>query len=387
MGTRADYIVVGAGLTGGTIARLLADQGREVLIVERRNHLGGNVHDSTHHSRIRVHTYGPHYFRCSSRRVWDFVQRFSRFYRYEATVKAVVHGSYQDWPLNRSMLSNFPDWEKSRPAGPPKNFEEACLLKMPRTLYEEYVRGYTRKQWGVDPSTLDAELAERVRMNDQRHTTLTPEHRFQGLPALGYAGMVENLLAGIPCVLGTDYLKNRSEYQARKALVFSGSLDEFFGFDAGRLGYRSQRRILRYLPDAEHYQPCAQVNHPLSGEASPLRTIEWKYLMPPDERSQTHGTVITEEHPFAPDDPNQFEYPMPTAQNRNIYEEYSRRAAAVPNLIVCGRLGCYRYFDMDHAIERAMAIAETLLGPNGHSISSTPEAQSGLAPKPEWVRL
>lgn len=370
MVTRADYIIVGAGLTGGTIARLLADHGREVLVIERRNHLGGNVHDSLHHSRIRVHTYGPHYFRCSSREIWDFVQRFSRFYRYEAKAKAVVNGSYQDWPLNRTMLSDFPGWEKSRPVGPPKNFEEACLLKMPRPLYDTYVRGYTRKQWGVEPSSLDPELAERVRMNHERHTTLTPDHPFQGLPTLGYAGLVENLLAGIPCVVGTDYLKNRSDYHARKALVFTGSVDEYFNFDGGRLGYRGQRRVHRYLPESDHHQPCAQVNHPASGDASPIRTIEWKYLMPPHERGKTQGTVITEEYPFAPNDPNQFEYPMPTARNRHIYEEYRQRAAAVPNLIVCGRLGCYRYFDMDHAIERAMEIAENLLTRNGNGHSS-----------------
>ena len=358
-----DYLVVGSGLTGGTIARLLTDAGREVLVLERRDHLGGNVHDSLHASGIRVHTYGPHYFRCSSPKIWDFVQRFSTFYPYEAVVKSLVYGQYEAWPIHEGMFDRFPEWQKSRPAAPPTNFEEACLQRMPRPLYEAFIQGYTRRQWGVDPSHLEASLASRIRINQGPELHLTPHCLHQGLPTLGYAHLMAQLLDRIPCVTGIDYLKHSADYTARKALIFTGSLDEFFSFDAGRLGYRSQKRVDDYLPDHQWHQPCAQVNHPDANETGAVRTLEWKHLMPPEQQPSLAGTVLTREYPYTPSSPEDFEYPMPTPQSAELYRNYRARAAAIPRLVVCGRLGAYRYFDMDQAIGHAMTIAGALLEP------------------------
>jgi UDP-galactopyranose mutase len=222
------------------------------------------------------------------------------------------------------------------------------------------VLGYTRRQWGLDPRCLDASWANRVRINGYDERLLTPRHRFQGLPAQGYAGFMESILAGIPHLLNVDYLQCRSEYIARKAIVFTGPIDEFFGFSEGRLAYRGQIRTHEFLPHVDYCQPCAQVNLPEATDAGPIRRIEWKHLMPQATRATCHGTVLTREFPFTPENPNQFEYPLPMEAQRRHYEEYRRRAARVSNLMICGRLGEYRYMDMDHAIGRALLLAEKL---------------------------
>ena len=357
-----DYLVVGAGLTGSTIARVLHDHGREVLLLDRRDHAGGNVHDSLHPSGIRMHTYGPHYFRCSSRRIWEFVNRFGAFYPYRATVKSLVNGEYESWPVHATSFEQFLGWQASPPAGAPANFEEACLAKMPRPVYEVFVAPYTRKQWGVDPRHLQPALALRVRINHDHQTTLMPERAYQGLPAEGYGRLMGRMVEGVPLKLGTDYLENRSAYRARKALVFTGPIDEFFGFDAGRLGYRGHRRVHTFLPGEEWFQPCGQVNHPNGADHGALRTLEWKHLLPAARKQAIRGTLITREYPFTPEDPDRFEYPVPTAGNARLYRHYRRRAQAIPKLVMCGRLAAYRYLDMDQAIGLAMRVARKLLG-------------------------
>jgi UDP-galactopyranose mutase len=361
--THVDYLVIGSGLTGASIARLLVDAGREVLVLERRSHLGGNVHDFMHPSGIRVHTYGPHYFRCTSKRIWDFVNRFARFIPYSAVVKCRVGDHLEEWPINQKRFVEEADWPGESVRATPANFEEACLQRMPRRFYETFVRRYTRRQWGIDPQSLGAQLIARIRVNGEHETSLTPRHRFQGLPDRGYAQLMKDLLEGIPRMLGVDYLRDRSGFKWRRAIIFTGPIDEFFGFDQGRLGYRGQKRVTQFLPGVDYHQPCAQVNHSDVDEIGPIRTIEWKHLMPEGARRPGQGTILTEEFPFAPGDPDQFEYPLPTARDRELYACYRRRADLVPGLVMCGRLGEYRYLDMDHAIGRAMLIAGKLLHP------------------------
>lgn len=360
--TTADYLIIGSGLTGGTIARLLADQRREVLILERRQAVGGNVRDFVHPSGIRVHSYGPHYFRCASPRIWQFVQRFAEFVPYKAVIQSYVNGQHAEWPLQRGMFKRYPNWEKEAPRGTPQNFEEACLQRMPKPLYEAFVQGYTRRQWGIDPRELEAELARRIRINEDHQVALTPEHPFQGLPKHGYSSFMESLVAGLPCQTGIDYLHHRHEFTARKGLIFTGAIDEFFGCDEGRLAYRSQARRHEYYPDKERFQPCVQVNHPTAPDGHPIRFLEWKHLMPEPERARLQGTVVTSETPFSPVDSDEYEYPMPLARYEQRAQRYAARAAAVPNLVICGRLGEYRYLDMDQAIGRAMLMASRLLG-------------------------
>ena len=362
MAISVDYLVVGAGLTGGTIARLLHEAGGEVLVVDRRGHLGGNVHDHHHPCGIRVHTYGPHYFRTHSEEIWRFVNRFNSFYPYEAVVKTLVDGEHENWPVAASYIRRTvgSSWTPAF-TGTPSNFEEASLSMMPALIYEKFVKGYSEKQWGVPAHTLAASLARRfdVRQDDQPRLV---SHRFQGLPTDGYAGFARNLFDGIPVLLNVDYLRHRANFQARKWLIFTGPIDEFFNFDLGHLAYRGQERHHQHLPEVSCALPCAQVNNPDATTGAHIRTMEWKQMMPAEYARRIHGTVITREVTVSPTNPDQFEYPFPDERNARLYATYRARDATLGNVLICGRLGEYRYYDMDHAINQAMALAKRILG-------------------------
>ncbi len=361
--SRADYVIVGTGLTGATIARILTGAGREVEMIEKRDHLGGNVHDRCHASGIRIHTYGPHYFRASSDRIWEFVNRFSEFDRYEPALLSLVDGRYENWPIAASYIRRAVG-ENWSPAfhGTPENFEEASLAMMPEAVYYKFVKGYTEKQWGVPATSLEASLARRFDVRDDDEPRLM-RHKYQGIPKHGYAKFMEEMLRGIPTILNCDYFHRKHEIRPARMLIYTGAIDEFFDFRLGRLGYRTQRRVHEYLPDVEGYaQPCGQVNHPEPVSGSPIRTLEWKHMMPAEIARRIRGTVLTREFPETPIDSSRFEYPFPSPENRQLYQRYRQLADGMEDTIFCGRLGEYRYLDMDQAIGRAMTIARKILG-------------------------
>lgn len=375
-----DYLIIGSGLTGSVMARLLADAGREVLVVDRRAHQGGNVHDHVHASGVRVHTYGPHYFRTTSDAIWAFVNRFATFWKYEAELRSLVDGRYEHWPIVAEYVRRtVGDHWQPEFRGEPRNFEEASLAMMPRLVYEKFVKGYTEKQWGVPASALAASLAKRFDVRADGETRLV-RHKYQGIPREGYAALMWNMLQGIPVVLDCDYLKHRGAFEARKLVVFTGPIDEYFGFELGRLHYRGQQREHAYLAGAGLQQPCGQVNYPDPAQGPHIRALEWKHMMPPEEADQVPGTLLTREVPFSPQEPDRYEYPFPDSANARLYQAYRERAAAHPNLLVCGRLGEYRYFDMDQAIARAMLLASRILGrPCEEAAAGDLPAVSGLA--------
>ena len=360
MSLEVDYLIVGSGLTGATIARVLADHGREVVVLDRRAHIGGNVYDDVHVSGIRYHTYGPHSFRTSSPRLWEFVNRFDRFYKFEAVVLAEINGELQHWPVTTDYIARQVGSEWSpEPIPNPKNFEEACLNRMPQVIYQQFIAGYTEKQWGVPPAHLEPGLARRIEVRKGRDVRLKT-HRYQGLPEHGYAHFMENLLANIDLQLNVDYLRVRDQFKVRKHLVFTGPIDEFFHYDLGNLAYRGQQRSHLFVPDADLVFPCFQINYPSVRSGPHVRIMEWKHMLPPAERN-VPGSLLTLETPYDPNDPNDFEYPFPSEENRSLYEKYRRRALSCERLLICGRLGEYRYYDMDQAIARAFVLAHRLL--------------------------
>ncbi|MCL5030025.1 MAG: NAD(P)-binding protein [Bacteroidetes bacterium] len=361
MSIKIDYLIVGSGLTGGTIARMLQDSGREVLVLERRNHIGGNVHDHFHPSGIRVHTYGPHYFRTNSDRLWEFVNRFSSFYKYEASLKSFVDGNFENWPIAGSYIKKEigENWKPSF-EGNPENFEEASLKIMPELIYKKFVKGYTEKQWGIKASELSADLAKRFDVMEDDEPRLM-RHKYQGIPANGYAEFTKNLIDGIPVILNFDFLQNQEMFDVRKKLIFTGPIDEYYNFELGKLEYRGQKRIHSYFEDKDFYQPCGQVNYPSPEQGNFIRILEWKHILPTEYSKRIKGTVITKEIPFSPQNPNDYEYPFPSSRNQTLFKKYVQRAQADDKLIICGRLGEYKYYDMDQAIARAISIANKII--------------------------
>jgi UDP-galactopyranose mutase len=358
---KVDYLIVGSGLTGATIARHLADNNQEVLMVDRRPHGGGNVHDQLHPSGIRMHSYGPHYFRTNSDELWSYVNRFGSFYRFEARVKSWVDGAYEQWPVDEAYIRKSVgiSWQPAF-QGVARNFEEASLAMMPQTIYEKFVKGYSEKQWGVTASQLSADLAKRfdVRTDDDPRLT---KHKYQGLPTDGYSAWTANMLSGIRTMLNVDFLKNREAFQARRMLVFTGPIDEYFGFSLGKLQYRGQIRSHEYLPEVDYVHPWPQVNNPQVHNGPHIRTLEWKHMLPPQISERIPGTLLTTEKTITPNSPDHYEYPFPDKENRALFKKYVKLAEQEPNTLICGRLGEYRYYDMDQAISRARMLAAKIL--------------------------
>jgi UDP-galactopyranose mutase len=357
----SDYVIAGSGLTGAVMARVLVDAGRSVVVVDRRGHAGGNVHDHVHPSGISIHTYGPHYFRTNSDEIWRFVNRFAAFDRYEACIKSFVDARHENWPIAGSYIRRaIGDGWRPASGGTPTNFEEASLAMMPRLVYEKFVKGYSEKQWGVPATALSADLAKRFDVREDDEPRLC-RHCYQGIPSRGYAALMQNMLHGIPVVLNCDFLQHRGAFPFRRKLIFTGPIDEYFGFDLGRLRYRAQRREHTYRDDVDFAQPCGQVNYPDPASGPFIRQMEWKHMMPASAVRNIRGTVLTRETPVEPAHPNEYEYPFPDRANAALYARYRRRAELNPQLLVCGRLGEYKYYDMDQAIARAMVLAERIL--------------------------
>jgi UDP-galactopyranose mutase len=361
-----DYLVVGSGLTGAVIARELHDAGFRVQVVDRRSHLAGNVHDSVHVSGIRVHSYGPHYFRTSNKKVWEFVGRFATFDPFTAEIKVRFGNDLENWPIAGSYIRREigTDWKPAYD-GPVENFEQAALSVMPRAIFDRFIKEYTEKQWGKPANELAAALFSRIDIHHDDDPRLKPKATYQGIPRNGYTDLVAKLLKDIPIVLDFDFIQNRQVYLPRCKTVFTGPIDEFFGFDLGSLDYRGQKREVSYLPDTEFHQPCVQVNEPLHAGGRHIRTIEWKHLPKGSNEEPVTGTVLTRETPFSPREPNDFEYPFPDGKNRELYKMYRERADQLGDVLICGRLGEYRYMDMDQAIARALRQAVLLLERSG----------------------
>lgn len=360
-----DYLIIGAGLTGAVMARLLADAGREVLVVDRRDHVGGNVHDHTHESGIIIHTYGPHHFRTSSDQIWEFCTRFSPFFTYEHRVVSEINGELPNWPIAASYIRREvgPSWEPEF-QGTAQNLEEAALSLMPRVIYERFIKEYNEKQWGVSAQSLSAKLCQRFDIRHDDDPRFKPAVKHQGIPVGGYALWTRRMLEGIPVLLNFDYIEQKWDIRARKLLIFTGPIDSYFDYQYGRLQYRGQQRHHTFLPDVNWKYPSGAVNNPMHSGGSHIRTLEWKHWMLKEWAERIPGTLLTTETPFTPTNPNEFEYPFPDEANARLYEKYRRQADSLSNVLICGRLGEYRYYDMDQAIGRAIMLSQRILNPS-----------------------
>jgi UDP-galactopyranose mutase len=357
-----DYLVVGAGFSGSVIAERLAATGKSVLVVDRRAHLGGNAHDRYDAAGVLVHSYGPHIFHTNCERIARYLSRFTSWRPYQHRVLTRVNDQYLPFPINadtiNAVLGTDMDElgvaahleEFSRQTGPLLSFQDAMLRRIGRTLYEALIENYTRKQWGTEPSQLSASLASRVVVRTNRDDRYF-DHGFQAMPAEGFTRLFERMLANpkIDVRLSTDYL-DIARCVTFRELIFTGSIDEYFGYCLGKLQYRSLHFEF-HTENRERAQPAAVINFP--NDHAYTRVTEFKYLT-----GQIHPkTTLVREFPCDVGEPH---YPVPTARNRRLLSQYQRLAERLPDVHFLGRLGTYRYYDMDQCVAQALALFERL---------------------------
>ena len=360
-----DYLVVGAGFAGATIAeRLAAHAGKKVLICDKRPHIGGNAYDHYDEDGILVHKYGPHIFHTNSREVYDYLSRFTEWRPYQHRVLASVDGQLLPIPINLDTVNRMygtnytspelEDFFKSvaEPVAHIRTSEDVIVSKVGRELYEKFFRNYTRKQWDLDPSELDATVTSRVpvRTNrDDRYFTDT----YQVMPLHGYTRMFARVLAhpNIKILLNADY-REIDGIIPYNELIFTGPIDEYFDYRFGRLPYRSLefKFETKNVPVA---QPAPVINYP--NENAYTRVTEFKYLT-----GQEHAkTSLVYEYARAQGDPY---YPVPQPQNAALYKQYQDLAAATPGVHFRGRLGTYKYYNMDQVVAQALTLYSKLSG-------------------------
>jgi UDP-galactopyranose mutase len=354
-----DALIVGAGFAGSVMAERLASQGQRVMVVDRRPHIGGNAYDRLDAAGVLIHQYGPHIFHTNSAEIFDYLSRFTEWRPYEHRVLAQVNDRLVPMPINRTTLNALYGLDlrsdeqaeaflasRAEPVERIRTSEDVVVNAIGRELYETFFRGYTRKQWGLDPSQLDKSVTARVptRTNtDDRYFT----DAFQAMPLHGYTRMFENMLDRdeIHIETGVEY-RDVVDEVAFDRLVFTGPIDEFFDHRYGELPYRSLKFRHETL-DQEQFQPVATVNYPL--EDTPYtRITEYKHLT-----GQTHPkTSITYEYPAAEGDPY---YPIPRPENQVLFKKYQALAEARPEVSFVGRLATYRYYNMDQVTGQALA--------------------------------
>ncbi len=360
-----DYLVVGSGLYGATFARLASDTGKKVLVIEKRKEVGGNVRCENIHG-INVHIYGAHIFHTSNEEVWNFANRFVRFNRYTNSPIANHNGKLYNLPFNMNTFYEL--WRTKTPAeaiakineqrkefgiSNPKNLEEQALSLCGRDIYETLIKEYTEKQWGRKCRELPAFIIKRLPFRftfDNNYFNDT----YQGIPIGGYNVLIEGLLRGIETRTKADFFSKRNCFEnMAKKIVFTGRIDEFFDFEFGTLEYRSVRFETETI-EIQNFQGNAVVNY-TDGNTPFTRIIEHKHFEPENRAAfENHRTVISRE--FSSEWKNGIEpfYPVNDERNSVLLEKYKTLTAKCPKVIFGGRLGEYKYYDMDDVIEKAI---------------------------------
>ena len=363
-----DFLVVGAGLFGATAARELTDAGKKVLVVERREHIAGNVYTESVEG-IQVHRYGAHIFHTNSERAWRYVNRFAEFNRFTNSPVANFRGKLYSLPFNMYTFNQMwgvvtpeeaeaeIDRQRKEITGEPANLEEQAIRLVGRDLYEVLIRGYTEKQWGRPCRELPAFIIRRIPVRftfDNNYFNA----RFQGIPVGGYTRMVERMLEGIEVRLNCDYLENRAELeQTAKKIIYTGPLDAYFRYALGPLEYRSVRFETEVL-DKPNFQGNAVVNY-TDAETPWTRIIEHKWFEP-ETAGDRDKTVISREFSWEWKPGEEPFYPVNDEKNAALYSRYAEMAKKEQRVFMGGRLGSYRYYDMDQVVEAALDAAEAL---------------------------
>ncbi len=367
-----DYLIVGAGLYGAVFAQRAKEMGKSVLVIDKRPQVGGNVFTEDVEG-IHVHVYGAHIFHTNNRQVWDYITRFAEFNRFTNSPVANYKGELYSLPFNMYTFNKM--WGVVTPAeaaakiaeqrkeitGEPQNLEEQAISLVGRDIFEKLVKGYTEKQWGRDCKDLPAFIIKRlpVRLTfDNNYFNAL----FQGIPMGGYTRMVENLLQGVEVRLNTDYLANKEQLDAlAETVIYTGPIDAYYGYALGTLEYRSVRFETELL-DIPSFQGNAAVNY-TDRETPWTRIIEHKWFEfgKDDEGRDLPKTVISREYSSEWKPGDEPYYPVNDAKNGALYAQYKALAEKEEKVIFGGRLGEYKYYDMDQVIAAALSAADRLL--------------------------
>jgi len=360
-----DYLIVGAGFFGAVFAHEAAAAGKKVLVVDRRDHIGGNCYTETVEG-IPVHKYGAHIFHTSDRQVWQYINQFTEFNNYVNSPVANYHGEIYNLPFNMNTFSRL--WGISTPAEAkaiiesqrgavtaPANLEEQAISLVGRDIYEKLVKGYTEKQWGRSCSELPSFIIRRLPVRFVYDNNYFSD-RYQGIPEEGYTAVFERLLAGIEVRLGVDYLKERETLRPlADRVIYTGPIDEYFGYCYGPLQFRSLRFETEVL-DTDNYQGNAVVNY-TDRETPFTRIIEHKHFV----FGTQEKTVITREYPADWQLGDEPYYTVNDEKNNALYARYAEKAAGEKDVYFGGRLGEYKYYDMDKVIASSLSLCGKLL--------------------------
>ena len=368
---RYDYLIVGSGLFGATFAYLAHKQGKKCLVIDKRSHLGGNIY-SENIEGINVHKYGAHIFHTSNKKVWDFVNSIVEFNRYTNSPVANYKGKLYNLPFNMNTFYQMwgvvtpeeaqakIDEQKAEAVAlmkadgvtEPRNLEEQAQVLIGKDIYEKLIKGYTEKQWGRDCKDLPAFIIKRLPVRFTYDNNYFND-RYQGIPIGGYTKIVEKMLDGIEVLTNTDYFEFIKDHQdIAKKTVFTGMIDEYFGYKLGALEYRSVRFETEVL-DTDNYQGNAVVNY-TEREVPYTRIIEHKHF----EFGQQEKTVISREYSSEWKVGMEPYYPVNNEQNDALFARYKELAKKEEHVIFGGRLGNYKYYDMDKVMEAALAMCE-----------------------------
>lgn len=356
-----DYLVVGAGPFGSVFAHEAHKRGKKVLVIDRRNHIGGNMY-CENKDGINIHVYGAHIFHTSIKEVWDYVNQFAAFNNYVNSPVANYKGEMYNLPFNMNTFSKM--WGISTPAeakaiieeqrasitGTPKNLEEQAISLVGKDIYEKLIKGYTEKQWGRPCTEIPSFIIKRLPVRYTYDNNYFND-RYQGIPEGGYTKLIENILEGIEVRLGVDFIKEREELSAlADKIVYTGPIDEYYNYEFGQLEYRGLRFETEKI-ETENYQGVAVVNY-TEAEVPYTRVIEHKHF----EFGKQPVSYVTKEYPADWKVGDEAYYPVNNEKNQDLYVKYALKAKEEKNVIFGGRLAEYVYYDMDKVIASALRL-------------------------------
>lgn len=366
MSKKYDYLIVGSGLFGAVFAYEAKKRGKECLVIERRDHIAGNIYCENVHG-INVHKYGAHIFHTSNRAVWDYINQFAEFNNYINSPVAIYKDELYNLPFNMNTFSKM--WGIKTPAEAqaiiekqkaeynitePKNLEEQALSLIGKDVYEKLIKGYTEKQWGRSCTELPAFIIKRLPVRYTYDNNYFND-RWQGIPIGGYTKIIEKMLEGIDVLTSTSFEDYNAAHDiSDMRIVYTGNIDEYFGYKYGALQYRTVRFETEYMPDTDNYQGNAVVNY-TEREVPYTRVIEHRHF----EKCDAKGTVVSKEFSSEWSVGIEPYYPINNDENNALYQKYEQLASQEKNVIFGGRLGKYKYYDMDKVIEAALqAVSE-----------------------------